>query len=89
VTGIASEFWGTTQVAFSLAVAKLGRTVSVLSPDHNIPLHLNVMAPTRPRHLHYHYLFSSNATARDVLASRVIQLCSIDFQQWLSDTLPI
>ena len=90
VTGIASEFWGTTQVAFSLAMAKLGRTVSILSPDHNIPLHLDdVMMPSRPRHLHYHGVFSLPEAAWSRSASRIILLCSLDFQGWLRDQLPI
>ena len=89
VTGTASEFWGTTQVAFSLAMAKLGRTVRILSPDHNIPLHLDVTSPSCPRHLHYHNMFSSSETARIQSALRVTQLCSLDFQRWLSDQLPI
>lgn len=89
VTGTASEFWGTTQVAFSLAMAKLERTVSILSPDHNIPLHFDVAAPSCPRHLHYHSVLSLPETARSQLASQVIQACSVDFQRWLSDQLPI
>jgi hypothetical protein len=84
-----SEFWGTAQVAFSLAVAKLRQRVSILSPDHNIPLHLNVTAPTRPRHLHYHGVFSLPGIACSISASQLIQRCSVDFQRWLSDQLPI
>lgn len=86
--GRACEFWGTTQVAFSLAVAKLGQTVCILSPEHNIPLHLKVAVPSRPRHLHYHAVFRLPADSRTA-AARTIERCSADFRQWLSVELPI
>ena len=89
VTGIASEFWGTTQVAFSLAMAKFGRAVHILSSDHNIPLHLDVTSPSCPRHLHYHSIFRLPETPPSRSASQIIQLCSVEFQRWLSNQLPL
>ena len=84
-----SEFWGTSQVAFSLAVAKLGGSVKILSPDHNIPLHMDFAAPENPRHLHYHGVFGEPKSARRVFGSEVLKRCDADFRHWLTAQLPL
>lgn len=57
-----SEYWGTSQAAFSLAVTAGGHRLEVLPRAYNVPLHLfdALGSPADiPIHVHYHDMLSS------------------------------
>lgn len=89
VEGVGAEWWGTTQAALSLAAAKLGGSLRLLGDGHNIPVHLDLAAREKPRHLHYHLMLDAPETARRTLASPLLQGCSREFRDWLETRLPL
>jgi len=63
-----SEFWGTSQAAFSLAVTARGGLVQILPNSYNVPLHAFDSLPTPaavPIHVHYHWLCSEGECANN------------------------
>lgn len=78
-----AQWWGVSQIAFSLATAKLGCTVGLLDKAHNIPVHITDVAQDRPIHLHYHSLLEDKYSATKFLESPIIKCCSSHFHSWL------
>ena len=84
------QMWGTTQAAFSLAMAKLGRTVRILDPGANVPLHMIDeldQLPARIVHLHYHWLFADDPDKNPALDGRLP--LNPEQTAWLRARLPL
>jgi hypothetical protein len=66
VSSLASEYWGSSQTAFAIAVWSSSRRVRVLDARYNVPLHALVQphnwrpewAIQAPVHVHYHWMFN-------------------------------
>ena len=91
----ASEWWGSSQAALSIAIGSKTSDVYTFDERYNIPLH-NLTSPGRswpmgpgfdPILLHYHYLaeVQYQAQFRQVL-TRI--RCSSQVIQWIEDRLP-
>jgi hypothetical protein len=65
VSSLASEYWGSSQAAFSIAVWSSTRRVRMLDARYNVPLHALVQPQNwrpewidqAPVHVHYHWMF--------------------------------
>ena len=91
VDRVGSEFWGTSQAAFSLAVTALGGAVQILSNSYNVPLHSFDSLPllaTAPVHVHYHWLFSEGECAANPMQDGRLSLPP-EVGRWLEGELPL
>lgn len=90
--GAATAYWGSSQAAFSLAVAAGGHALSPLPPTHNFPLHLlhrfshAIASPLV--HLHYHGLFASPSESLDQALGTELDLPAA-VREWLAARLPL
>jgi hypothetical protein len=65
VSSLASEYWGSSQAAFSIAIWASTRRVRMLDARYNVPLHALAQAQNwrpewidqAPVHVHYHWMF--------------------------------
>ncbi|HSS78674.1 MAG TPA: hypothetical protein VLV54_18275 [Thermoanaerobaculia bacterium] len=91
----ASEWWGSSQAALSVAIWSKTSDVYIYDERYNIPLH-NLIGPGRswpmgrgfkPILLHYHYLaeMQYQAQFRQVLS---LVRCSSQIQEWIEGRLP-
>ena len=86
-----SEYWGTSQAAFSLAVTALGGILEILPPSYNVPLHSFDCLPsvtTAPVHVHYHWLCSEGECARNPLLDGRLPVPP-EVSSWLRRNLPL
>lgn len=86
-----SEYWGTSQAAFSLAAVAKGTEVRVLPRSHNIPLHLfDLIEPFElpPVHFHYHGMFTAGEQSANPLFDGRVSLPD-DTVAWLRERLPL
>jgi hypothetical protein len=91
VDRMGSEFWGTSQAVFSLAVTARGGPMQILPNSYNIPLHYFDSLPipaAAPIHLHYHWLCSEGECANNpMLDGRLALPPEVD--AWLRRELPL
>lgn len=91
LSGAATAYWGTSQAAFSIAAVAGGHRVRLLPETYNFPLHLvaEMSTPIPPSlvHLHYHWLFSADATDANPIA-RKFKLPA-EVAEWLATRLPL
>ncbi|HEX3554349.1 MAG TPA: hypothetical protein VIA62_14075 [Thermoanaerobaculia bacterium] len=92
----ASEWWGSSQAALSIAIWSRTSDVHVYDERYNVPLH-NLLDPGRswptgpgrePILLHYHYLAEVQYQARLRQVLRRIG-CSSGVIEWIEDRLPL
>jgi hypothetical protein len=90
--GAATEYWGTSQAAFSLATVAGNHAVRLLPQSHNVPLNLlhkmaePISAP--PVHLHYHGLFTAGSEVDNPVLSGRLELPE-RVLAWLRPKLPL
>jgi hypothetical protein len=87
----ASEYWGSSQAALSLAVVADGRGMHLLPESHNVPLHsFDVLGPpsVQPVHVHYHWLCSAGELAANPMLDGRLPLPA-EMVAWLSEELPL
>jgi hypothetical protein len=84
------RYWGTSQVALSLACTACGATVGLLPASYNVPLHYyDELAPIElPVHAHYHWLCDADYTANNPLADARLSLPP-EQGRWLHKRLPL
>jgi len=86
-----SEYWGTSQAAFSLAAVATGTEVRILPPSHNIPLHeFDRLEPldSPPVHFHYHGMFTAGEQGPNPLLDGRVNLPDATVA-WLRERLPL
>ena len=91
VDRVGSEFWGTSQAVFSLAVTALGGAVQILSNSYNVPLHSFASLPameSTPIHVHYHWLCSEGECAGNPMLDGRLSLPP-EVKSWLEGVLPL
>jgi hypothetical protein len=92
VSEIGSAFWGTSQMALSLAAVKREITVEILSQTYNFPLHFlddvvpEVGAPLI--HIHYHWLASGGTGETSAMLDARLPLAA-GVREWLRSQLPL
>ncbi len=90
--GPATAYWGTSQVAFSLAAVAENRPVRLFPDTHNFPLHcldqIQASTPAELVHIHYHWLFADPASAVNPLLTGTLDLPAEKFE-WLKARLPL
>ena len=89
VSAKGAEYWGVSQAAISISLAKLSRTARILPPTHNVPLHMFADLDPLPApaiHLHYHWLFGTHQESNPVLDGRMA-LPAVQ-SAWLKQRLP-
>lgn len=84
VEGRAAQFWGTSQVALTMAATWLDLKAHILSPSHNIPIHLYQSFILKPRHIHYHDVLSQPDSLRLFRQSALWACLSEDFRSFLA-----
>ncbi len=90
VTEAGSLFWGTSQAVLPLAACSLDRSIGILPPTHNVPLHHwdNLVAPEHLVHLHYHWLCSATELAANPMLDGRLEL-DPDVASWLRGKVPL
>jgi hypothetical protein len=91
VAGEASEYWGSSQAALSLAVVAAGSGMQLLPATHNFPLHLfDVIGPpaVAPVHVHYHWMCSPDECATNPMLDGRLKL-PVETVGWLREQLPL
>jgi hypothetical protein len=92
VSELGSSFWGTSQLALSLAAVAGGIRVDLLPETYNLPLHclddMVAEVPTPLVHLHYHWLASSGTAEANALLDTRLHLAT-DVREWLRARLPL
>jgi hypothetical protein len=92
VSELGSSFWGTSQMALSLAAVASGHRVDLLPEAYNLPLHclddMVTEVPTPLVHLHYHWLASSGTAEANALLDTRLHLAT-DVLEWLRARLPV
>jgi hypothetical protein len=86
-----SEYWGTSQAAFALAIAAMGRTLEVLPDTYNVPLHsFGCLIPpvNQPVHVHYHWLCGEGECAENPMLDGRLPL-PVEVTAWLGRELPL
>jgi hypothetical protein len=87
----ASEYWGTSQAALSMAIAAGGSCARILSASHNVPLHSFDCLPLSaepPVHIHYHWLCSEGqVSSNPMLDGRMLLL--LETVVWLKQRVPL
>lgn len=91
----ASEWWGSSQAAMSIAIWSRTSDVRVFDDQYNIPLHIladpgrawPMSAGFKPVLLHYHYLAEVRYQEQFRQVLRRIG-CSPDVLEWIEDRLP-
>lgn len=84
-------YWGTSQMALSLACTALGAKIEILPAQYNVPLHffdqLGATAAT-PVHVHYHWLGNADKLATSPLVDGRMALPAAQ-ARWLRARLPL
>jgi len=84
------EWWGTSQAAISIALAKMQRPLRILHPGYNVPLHLfdELDAPAEPIvHVHYHWLCTDPGEPNPMFDTRLP--LTGGHREWLRERLPL
>jgi len=84
-------YWGTSQMALSLACTALGARVQILPADYNVPLHYFDQLGARaaaPVHVHYHWLADADQLASSPLVDGRMALPAAQ-ARWLRSRLPL
>jgi hypothetical protein len=84
VEGRAAQFWGTSQIALTMAAICLALEAHILSPSHNIPIHISQSSVSKPRHIHYHQVLSQPDTLQHFWHSAFCASLSADFRSFLA-----
>jgi hypothetical protein len=90
VSADGSLFWGTSQAVLPMAARSLERSIGILPPTHNVPLHHwdNLVAPEYPVHLHYHWLCSGAEAESNPMLDGRMELRA-DVVAWLRSKVPL
>jgi hypothetical protein len=87
----ASEYWGTSQAALSLAIAAGAGSARILPASHNLPLHFFDSLPppaAPPVHIHYHWLCSEGEqSSNPMLDGRMV--LATETVEWLRERVPL
>jgi hypothetical protein len=84
-------YWGTSQIALSLACTALRARVEILPAEYNMPLHFfDSLEPnaTPPVHVHYHWLGNADELATSPLVDGRMALPAAQ-ARWLRSRLPL
>jgi hypothetical protein len=87
----ASEYWGSSQAALSLAVVASGNTMHLLPPSYNVPLpYFDVTGPpdVTAVHVHYHWMCTPEECATNPMLDGRLELPP-DTLSWLREQLPL
>jgi hypothetical protein len=93
---VASEYWGSNQVATSIAIWRTTRRVKELSRRYNVPLHIlaeqtafvQEWIGVNPLHVHYHWMLNEGHCPR-ALESIAALGVSADQVAWLAERTPL
>jgi hypothetical protein len=91
VDRVGSEFWGTSQAAFSLAATARNGAVQILPGSYNLPLHsFHDLPPITevPIHVHYHWLCSEGECENNPMLDGRLPLPQ-EVSGWLQRELPL
>ena len=96
VSSLASEYWGSSQAAFSIAVWSSTRRVRMLDARYNVPLHQLVepqnwrpeWVDQAPVHVHYHWMFDPEHRAESLGLLRRLGVPA-DRLDWVVAHLPV
>ena len=96
VSSLASEYWGSSQAAFSIAVWSSTRRVRMLDARYNVPLHQLVepqnwrseWGDQTPVHVHYHWMFDPEHRAAALGLLRRLGVPA-DRLDWVVAHLPV
>lgn len=84
----AAVLWGTDQACLAFAAWSVTKRVKLFGSAYNFPLHLPEAAfPSRPVHLHYHWMFEKDRWPANSL--RTDHRVDPEVREWLESRLPL